>query len=146
MSFLSDSDFSSIRSVFDEIHDTFDQTIYIYKVKQKVTVATNPEFNAFYNSDFNKQKTIEEKTRVECKARIKYAQMQDERYLPNSEGSVPVSVGDLRIKIKTEDAKLIRQASDIEIDGEIFKLDSNKSKTGLFQSQYDVLYLRRKGG
>ena len=51
----------------------------------------------------------------------------------------------IRIKLNEEGYNIIRQASDIEVDGELFNVNSDAAKSGMFSVKYYNLLLKRRG-
>jgi len=144
---FSSSEKSGFDRVFDDLHDTFGREITIFKKSQKVFVATNSTYNALYSKTKN-QKGIEKVVEaVKIKARIAYAG-SFENARSNDENEIlglDIPSDHVRLKLNLEGFNLIKQAKDIEIDGELFDIVSDASKSGLFSVRYFNILLKRKG-
>lgn len=144
---FSSSEKSAFDRVFDDLHDTFGRDITIFKKSQKVFVATNSTYNALYSKTKN-QKGIEKVVEaIKIKARIAYAG-SFENARSNDENEIlglDIPSDHVRIKLNLEGYNLIKQAKDIEIDGELFDVVSDASKSGIFSVRYYNILLKRKG-
>lgn len=144
---FSSSEKSAFDKVFDDLHDTFGRDITIFKKSQKVFVATNSTYNALYSKTKN-QKGIEKVVEaIKIKARIAYAG-SFENARSNDENEIlglDIPSDHVRIKLNLEGYNLIKQAKDIEIDGELFDVVSDASKSGIFSVRYYNILLKRKG-
>jgi len=144
---FSSSEKSAFDRVFDDLHDTFGRDITIFKKSQKVFVATNSTYNALYSKTKN-QKGIEKVVEaIKIKARIAYAG-SFENARSNDENEIlglDIPSDHVRIKLNLEGYNLIKQAKDIEIDGELFDVVSDASKSGMFSVRYYNILLKRKG-
>lgn len=140
------SDKIAFDAIFDDIHDTFAREITIFKKEKKVFVATNPTYNALYSRLKNakgSEKTVEA---ITVKARIAYAG-NFEFLRANTENEImglDIPADHVRIKIDAAGYNLIKQATDIEIDGELFNITSDAAKSGLFKVNYYNLLLKRR--
>ena len=144
---FSENEKYELDKVFDDLHDTFGREITIFKKSQKVFVATNSTYNALYSKTKN-QKGIEKVVEaIKIKARIAYAG-SFENARSNDENEIlglDIPSDHVRIKLNLEGYNLIKQAKDIEIDGELFDIVSDASKSGLFSVRYYNVLLKRKG-
>ena len=142
---ISSSDKQAYESVFDDIHDTFSREITIFKKAQKVFISTDNTYNALYSRVKNQKggdKVVEE---IKVKARILYSSSTARENSENEILGVDVPDDHIRIKVNEEGYNFIRQASDVEIDGELFEIVSDASKVGLFSVKYYSILLQRRG-
>lgn len=145
MSFLSEQQKSSIQSVFDKIHDTFKIPIVIFKKEKSVFISTNETYNSLYDREFDENPQRESFKKYEKFARILYDARQNKIFL-NSDTNVgiPEPLGEVRLKVDEETYNLINGSERIELDGRSWALHGDASRTGPFESQYYILYLKRE--
>ena len=142
---ISNSDKTAYEGVFDDIHDTFGRTIYIFKTQKKTFVATNNTYNALYSRIKDGESPDKEVEKVSVTARISYVNKQEyELGSTVAQLGLPISGGLVRIKIDVTGYSLLKSSTDIGIDGELFDVASDDSKAGLFTPKYHVIYLKRK--
>ena len=144
-SLISDSDKASIGSVFNEMHDTFSRAVVVFQRENEIFVATNGTYNALYSrlKDQNTKRTKVTKTTVQ--ARISYQQDQKEMDIPGTRAqvNVPMGEGSVRVKIDKAGYDLFKKATNIEVDGDAFRIVSDASKVGPFVVHFYTIYLRR---
>lgn len=144
---FSSSEKSAFDKVFDDLHDTFGRDITIFKKSQKVFVATDSTYNALYSKTKNQKGIDKVVEAIKVKARIAYAG-SFENARSNDENEIlglDIPNDHIRIKLNLEGYNLIKQAKDIEIDGELFDIVSDASKSGMFSVRYYNILLKRKG-
>jgi len=140
-------DKSAFEAVFDDLHDTFGRDITIYRKEKKVFIATNNTYNALYSRIKNEKTTEKTVEAVTIKARIAYSG-NFEYARENAENEImglDIPADSVRIKLNKEGYDLIKQATDVEIDGELFDVTSDATKAGLFFVRYYNILLRRRG-
>jgi len=144
-SFISDTDKVNIGKVFDDMHDTFSRSVIVFQKENEIYVATNGTYNALYSrlQDQSTKRTKVTKTTVA--ARIRYQQEQREMDIPGTRAQVNVPMGEGSVRVKLEKAgyELFKKATNIEIDGDAFRIVSDASKVGPFTVHFYTLYLRR---
>lgn len=138
---------NQLEKVFEDMHDTFARDITIYKVKKDIFVATNQTYNALYSriKDATSSKKTVSSTTVS--ARVQYLSKQ---YVSEEAGfkaptNLPISEGQLRIKLNESGYTSFKFANRIEIDGVVWKMNTDASRVGLFSPEYYVIYLERSG-
>ena len=146
---ISAADKADMEGAIVDIHDTFKRAITIYKKEKEIFVATNPVFKSSYNALYSKLKnapqTRDTVSRTETFARIQYRQeqeQQDEAGLA-AQLNVQFKIGELRIKLTKDAYTDFKFATKIEIDGIVWRIVTDASRSGLFSPQYYVLYLER---
>lgn len=142
---LSGGEKSAFDAVFDDLHDTFGRDIVIYKKSKKVFVATNNTYNALYSRIKNEkgsEKTVEA---VTLKARIAYSGNSGKETQENEILGFDIPADHVRIKINLTGYNLIKEASEIEVDGDLFDVVSDASKAGMFSVNYYNVLLKRRG-
>lgn len=132
--------------VFDDIHDTFAREITMFKKEKQVFVATNDTYNALYSRIKNEKGSSKIVEEVKIKARIAYAG-NFEFLRQNSENEImgiDIPSDHIRIKLNKEGYDILKQATDIEIDGELFNVSSDPAKSGMFSVKYYNILLKRR--
>jgi hypothetical protein len=144
-SLISDSDKTNIGNVFNDMHDTFARDVIVFQRENEIFVATNGTYNALYSrlKDQTTKRTKVTKTTVQ--ARIRYQQDQREMDLPGTQAqvNVPMGEGQVRVKIDKAGYDMFKKATNIEIDGDAFRIVSDASKVGPFVVHFYTIYLRR---
>lgn len=144
-SLLSDNEKTAIGNVFDDMHDTFARAVTVFQKENQLFVATNSTYNALYSRIKDSTTTRTKVTSTTVMARIQYEQNQREIDLPGSRAQINVPLGEGVVRVKLEKAgyDLFKKATNIEIDGEAFRIVSDASKVGPFVVKFYTLYLRR---
>jgi len=144
-SFISDADKVNIGKVFDDMHDTFSRSVIVFQKKNEIYVATNGTYNALYSRLQNQNTQRVKVTKTTVEARIRYQQEQREMDIPGTRAQVNVPMGEGSVRVKLEKAgyELFKKATNIEIDGDAFRIVSDASKVGPFSVHFYTLYLRR---
>jgi len=144
-SLLSDSEKLNIANTFDDMHDTFARDIVVFQQQNEIFVATNSTYNALYQRVKDSATTRTKVTSTTVKARIQYQQQQKEIDMPGTKAqvNVPMGEGSVRVKIEKVGYDLFKKATNIEIDGEAFRIVTDASIVGPFVIKFYTLYLRR---
>lgn len=144
-SLLSDADKTNIGNVFDDMQDTFARPVTVFQRENQIFVSTNSTYNALYGRLKNSTTTRAKVSSTIVMARIKYEQNQREIDIPGSRAQVNVPLGEgvVRVKLEQVGYDLFKKATNIEIDGEAFRIVSDASKVGPFTVKFYTLYLRR---
>jgi hypothetical protein len=140
-------------AVFDDIHDTFSQTIFVYKIfnERFIGINMNQNYNGLYDQALNKNELgtasdINEQVRkVEARARVHYISKQGDFEDPSTgqQTALKFPIGSIRLKLKSDAFELIKDAKEVEVDGELFNLDTDSSKSGMFTVKHYIVYLRK---
>lgn len=144
---ISNSDKIKFDNAFDDIHDTFAREITIFKKEKKIFIATDSTYNALYSRIKNQKGSDKVVEVIKLKARIAYAG-NFEFLRQNSENEIlgiDIPSDHIRIKVNQEGYNLIKQATDIEVDGELFNVNSDAAKSGMFSVKYFNILLKRRG-
>tara|TARA_R100000808_G_C2151783_1_gene160943 strand:+ start:1019 stop:1465 length:447 start_codon:yes stop_codon:yes gene_type:complete len=144
-SLISSADKTAIGNVFNDMHDTFARPVTVFQKENQIFVATNGTYNALYARIANENTTKTKVTQTTVQARIRYQQEQKEIDIPGTRAQVNVPLGEgvVRVKIDETGYNLFKKASNIEVDGEAFRIVSDASKIGPFVVKFYTLYLRR---
>jgi len=141
---IPNSDKKILDQVFDDIHDTFSREITIFKQEKKVFIATQTTYNALYSRVKNEKGSNKKVEALKIKARIAYSGSFVRENDENQITGLDIPADHIRIKINEEGFNLIKQATDLEIDGELFNVVSDASKAGLFSVKYFNILLKRR--
>ena len=144
-SLISSGQKNQLENVFVDVHDTFSRTITIYTVKKKIFVATNQTYNALYSRIKDSTTEKKEITSTTVQARVQYMTKQyiEEEYALRAQTNLPISEGQLRIKLDEAGYTSFKFANRIEIDGVVWKIKTDASRIGLFSPKFYMLFLER---
>ena len=144
-SLISSLDKGNLSAVFDSLHDTFSKPIYVYtENKEGVTVDENTYNPVFGDSNTSLISNDIVLVKTLIYARVMYENKQVEDNLAGGVTNVPISRGHLRLKISKNDWALVKNSVRIEIDEELFILDSDPKNQGPFISNYKMIYVKRE--
>jgi hypothetical protein len=136
--FLSTNMESSINSMYDTLHETFAQTITVFKNSKRTVVSTNSKYNNIYGrTNTGSKSSVEYTTESQSfAARIYYIDM-DEEYLDNganqqgTQNKIVLPDGSVKMIVKADAYDYIKEARRIELDGIRFAIKSDGSPSGL---------------
>jgi hypothetical protein len=141
--FLSENQKNNIKSIIDQIHDTFAREITVFKIGQRTVIASSPTYNALYRQQSVNTSTIEVSQTFQ--ARIKYVDMGEE-FLQNSrtggsqsgagQDKIILPTGTVKIKVNLEGFNYVKEAKRVELDGRRFSIKSDGKPLGMFGPQY----------
>ena len=118
----------------------------MFKKEKQVFVATNNTYNALYSRIKNEKGSSKVVEEIKIKARVAYAG-NFEFLRQNSENEImgiDIPSDHIRIKLNKEGYDILKQATDIEIDGELFNVSSDPAKSGMFSVKYYNILLKRR--
>jgi len=145
-SLLSDSEKTALDLVMEDVLETFDRTITVFKEASEVVIITDPNFNPLYNTAGQMTSIVNTAVYKQFKARIYYNNDIGKEYWSESSVNTQIKlqavVGTVRLKIKAEDYEYIKDGRRFDLDGRRFVLNSSFRGHGLFDSQYYTLYLK----
>lgn len=142
---LSSGEKSAIQAALQNVRDTFGQDIHVF-VQTKQSADWDNE-NPFYggNNPTSSLSSQEELTKFTYKATITYDNNQNEDLFDASaQANLPSSEGRVRIKVNSEANEKIKICERIEIDGNLFIVDSDPKPIGPFSPQAFMWYLKRE--
>lgn len=146
-SLLTSSQKTAIQSALSEVHDTFSRDIYAYIETQVATRPATLNYNPLYGrvKDTAKVSSQTELVKHTIKARVSYAPSQGESVVDaGAQFNLTASQGKVRIKIDAVDYEKIKDSVRIEIDEELYVLDSDAKNVGPFSTQYYTVFLKRE--
>jgi len=82
--FLSENQKTNIKSIIDQIHDTFAREITVFKIGQRTVISSSANYNALYRQQSSNTETTEVSQTFQ--ARIKYVEMS-ETFLQDSQSN-----------------------------------------------------------
>jgi hypothetical protein len=141
--FLSENQKTNIKSIIDQIHDTFAREITVFKIGQRTTIASSPTYNALYRQQSSNSQTTEVSQTFQ--ARIKYVEMNEELLRDSSstnssfsagQDKIILPAGTVKIKVNLEGYEYVREAKRVELDGRRFSIKSDGKPLGMFGPQY----------
>lgn len=146
-SLLTSAQKASIQSALADLHDTFSRDIYVY-VETKIA---NKPSSSSYNPLYGKAKDTAnvagqtKLTKHTFKARIFFENNQPESIVDaNAQLNLKSSEGRVRIKVSSDAYEKIKICSRIEIDDNLYIVDSDAKNIGPFSTQYYMVYLKRE--
>ena len=143
-SYLSATQKRNIANVFDSIHETFQRPITIWKVGERVSLASNSQYNSFYRQQSSNTEFTE--VSLETTARIKYVKADEElfKFSDGTAGGVQNKVilpaGSVKIKVDRAAYEFIKNAERLELDGNRFAVVSNARQIAMFGPDYSPYY------
>ena len=142
--FLSSSQISKIESLNNKLHETFAQTITVYKNGKKTLIAHDPKYNSIYSrNNLGKRDSVEYTTISETfDARIYYIKAEEELFNnENNQIKVIMPKGSVKIVVKEDGFKFIQEARRVEFDGRRFTIKTDGAPFGLTGNLFYTFYL-----
>lgn len=144
-SLISESQKNTIKTIIDDIHETFARNITVYEEGRKILIAASSEYNGIYGKTSG-GKTSTTKTVVShiIKARIKYINSREENLAGAGIGSqldINLIDGSVRITVDESGFEILKEAKRCEFEGRKYTIDSKGNPTGIFGPQYYHFYL-----
>jgi len=141
--FLSSSQIENIDFLYNKLHDTFSQTITVYKNDKKTLIAHDPKYNSIYSrNNLGKRDSVEYTTLSETfDARIYY--IKTEEGLLNNEKSqtkIILAEGSVKVIVKKEGYDYIKEARRVEFDGKRFSIHTDGKPYGLTGNLFYTFY------
>lgn len=146
-SLLTSSQKLAIKSALSEVHDTFARDIYVYVETQVATRPATLNYNPLYGRAKDSAQVSSQKELVKhtVKARVSYSPSQGESVVDaGAQFNLTASQGKVRIKIDSSGYGKVKDSSRIEIDDELYVLDSDAKNVGPFSTQYYTVILKRE--
>lgn len=142
--YLSSTKISEIERINNKLHDTFSQTITVYKNGKKTLIAHDPKYNSIYSRNSNgKRDSVEYSVISETfDARVYYIKAEEELFNnENSQIKVVMPKGSVKIVVKKEGADFIEEARRVQFDGRSFSVETDKAPFGLTGNLFYIFYL-----
>tara|TARA_B110000483_G_scaffold165381_1_gene195764 strand:+ start:631 stop:1110 length:480 start_codon:yes stop_codon:yes gene_type:complete len=145
-SLISDSQKTSIKSIIDDIHETFARNITVYKDGVKVLIASSQEYNGIYGKTYSGESSTSTTSESHIvKARIKYINANEQSLSDgqiNSEFGIKVIDGSVRITVDASGFNILKEAKRCEFEGGKYEIATKGNPTGIFGPQYYHFYLQ----
>lgn len=144
-SLISDSQKTAIKSIIDDIHETFARNITVYKDGAKILIAASQEYNGIYGRTDSGESSISINSEAHTvKARIKYIDAKEVALAGekiNSQLDIEVIDGSVRITVDASGFNILKEAKRCEFEGGKYKIVTKGNPTGIFGPQYYHFYL-----
>jgi hypothetical protein len=145
-SLISDSQKTAIKSIIDDIHETFARNITVYKDGVKILIASSQEYNGIYGKTYSGESSTSTTSESHTvKARIKYINANEESMSDgqiNSQFGIEVIDGSVRITVDASGFNILKEAKRCEFEGGKYKIVTKGNPTGIFGPQYYHFYLQ----
>tara|TARA_R100001443_G_scaffold115662_2_gene133956 strand:- start:244 stop:708 length:465 start_codon:yes stop_codon:yes gene_type:complete len=146
--FLKPEQVTKIKDLATILHDTFAQSITVYKNAKKTLIASTPSWNALYKRTNTGSNTSVEYSTVSSSftARIYYQDLEKE-YISDpgeqggSQNKIILPAGSVKIVVQESAYDYIREARRVEFDGRKFSIKSDGNPSGLFDNQFFTFLL-----
>jgi hypothetical protein len=142
---ISDSQKTKIKSIIDDIHETFARNITVYEEGEKVLISASSEFNGIYGKtstgSSSTRKVVVSHT---LNARIKYINAREQNFADGNVSSQPdidLVDGSVRITVNADGFDILKEAKRCEFEGRKYTIDSKGNPTGIFGPQYYHFFL-----
>ena len=145
-SLLTASEKSDVQSALSDVHDTFARDIYVF-VEEASSIPAEANFNPLYGRTRNTSEISSNisLTKYTYSARVYYENKQKEDIVDGKgQMNLVASEGKVRIKVKSTAYEKIKICSRIEVDGNLYVVDSDPKIVGPFDTQFYSIYLKRE--
>jgi hypothetical protein len=139
MNLVPDNDQLLYDDVFNDIHDTFSRPILIFKTPTRTVISTNLSYNFIYSDtqdDFDVEYTPVSGI---INSRIKWLNPSDLKGQKDIKEEIHGNI--VRLKIKKEDMYFFNEWKRIEIDGRPVQFFGTNQPHGLFDPNFNTIYL-----
>jgi len=146
-SLLTSAQQSAIQSALSEVHDTFARDIYVYIEKQVATRPSTLNYNPLYGrtKDTAQVSSQTELVKHTIQARVSFSPNQGESIVDaGGQFNLTASHGKVRIKVDSDGWEKVQDCTRIEIDNELYIVDSDAKNVGPFSTQYYTVFLKRE--
>ena len=137
-SLISSIDKNIISSVFDDLHDTYGKEVYVYTRDQGSQVVDESNYNPIFGANDSAESISNDVVLIKTAilARVNYDPRQTEDNLTVGVSNIPISRGRVRLKVHNNDWDLVKNSVKIEIDNDLFVLDTDPDNLGPFTNNY----------
>jgi hypothetical protein len=145
-SLISDSQKTAIKSIIDDIHETFARTITVFEEGERVLIAASSTYNGIYGKTEGGGSSVS-RTVVShsVKARIKYINADEQNLADgqiNSQLDINLINGSVRITVDSDGYDILREAKRCDFEGRKYEISSKGQPTGIFGPQYFHFFLK----
>lgn len=140
-SLLSSGEKSEIRGIFDSLHDTFKQDIYVY-INEVQSVSSSSDYHSLYDRDKDQSLGVGSKilTKYIISARVHYFKKSEEAVLDDT--GLPSSANVIRLKVDRDGVDKLNRCTFVDVDGNKCSVISNPESVGPFGPLYYKVYLK----
>jgi hypothetical protein len=142
-SLISPTERENLTGIFNDIFDTFHRRIVVYKEPTKVRTSYDPSNMVF---GFGEQQTEEPYTYTQVTgvfpATIRYKQGERSKFASDIDALIPANGVSIKVRPDCRDFINDGKTEQIEVDGRIFKLDSEERKQAFLDSNFYVFILK----
>ena len=149
---LSDSDKSDMVAGFQNVVDTFVRPLYVYQEATQVVVITDPNYTPIDGYNQNNQNVTNLANFTIISGRVLYDKQQEWAFVrpyvgrgPN-EGQLKIkdqTTRSVRIKVDPTGYALLNTAKKVQVDGNLFDIESIARPHGLFAPNFYTFYFVR---
>jgi len=145
-SLISDLQKTAIKSIIDDIHETFARTITVFEEGERVLIAASSTYNGIYGKTEGGGSSVS-RTVVShsVKARIKYINADEQNLADgqiNSQLDINLINGSVRITVDSDGYDILREAKRCDFEGRKYEISSKGQPTGIFGPQYFHFFLK----
>lgn len=151
-SLLSEAEKLAYAAAFQQNVDTWMRTLTVYQEPQKTIIVSNPDYNPYESYNQNSTDILNTPLPTTISGRILYDKSQEWKYVnpaaggSANEGQIKLknqATRSVRIKTDISGFNLLQTAKKVEIDGQLFDLESMARPHGLFTPTYFTFYFTR---
>lgn len=147
-SLLTDAQKAALATAFQDVVDTFSRALVVYHEPEKVIISSDVNYNRLNTVNQNAHNPQNVPIYRTIMARIWYAPKMTNpfavySYTNNPQDKIKMADGMVRIKVKSDDFSFIGRAKRIELDGNLFDIDTVERPHGLFGVDYYTYWLKR---
>lgn len=144
ISYLTQTQKESIGSILENIHQTFCRPITIFKIGQRIAIASDSSFNAFYEEQSSPER---ETVSLTVNARIKYLNageelisFKDGSARTGQQNKIVMPIGSVKIKVDEAGKDFLKDAQRVELDGNRYSVISNGRLIAMFGPSISPYY------
>lgn len=146
-SLLTSSQKLAIKNALSEVHDTFARDIYVFIEKKVATRPSTLNYNPLYGrkKDDSKLNSQTELVKHTIQARVSFSPNQGESVVDaGAQLNLTASHGKVKIKVDSQGYEKVKDSIRVEIDNDLYVLDSDAKHVGPFSTQYYTVLLKRE--
>jgi hypothetical protein len=137
---------------FQGVVDTFVRPLFVYQEATQIVVVTDPDYNPIDGYNQNNQNVTNLANYTLISGRVLYDKQQEWSFVrpyvgrgPN-EGQLKIkdqTTRSVRIKVDATGYALLNTAKKVQVDGDLFDIESIARPHGLFATDYYTFYFVR---
>ncbi len=146
---LTDAQKAALGAQFSSMAQTFERNIVVYQEAEKTVVSSNPSFTRLNAANQNNTDIENEPVLQTIPARILYGSKMTNEFAQLSHGDLDfqkklkMSEGIVRIKVRATYYNFFKDAKKVELDGQLFDVDTVERPHGLFNVDFYTFWLKR---